>query len=197
MEAEQGLMVTIELRILGEQPNQYLDVHSQYWLAWDRSSESWSTLSTQRQVNRAIKTTSETGVRQHSHLTVITSDKDSMTREPKEWSLPDAAYLSQPEVFLLGALLPRDEPLTQGMSFYSYDTNKKSMPLRTDTWEQAKDQSGNWVLTTRPAKEITSVRQIFDSNGNLLRRLSDDGMIFESIDPRELHKLWLAKGLSR
>ena len=119
-----------------------------------------------------------------------------MTREPKEWTIPDAAYLSQPEVFMLGALLPRDNPVKLEMSFYSYDTSKKRMPLRTDTWEQAKDKSGNWVLTTRPAKELTSSRQIIDPNGNLIRRISDNGMIFESIDPRELHKLWLAKGLS-
>jgi len=197
MELEQGLMVTVELRILLGQPNQYFDVHSRYWLAWDRTSESWSTLSTRRNGKKAMSTTSETGVRQHGHLTVITSDKDSMTREPKEWSIPDAAYLSQAEVFLLGSLLPRDNPAIQEMSFYSYDTSKKKMPLRTDTWEQAKDLSGNWILTTRPAKELSSSRQIIDPNGNLLRRISDNGMIFELIDRDELRKLWHSKGLSR
>lgn len=196
MESEQGLMVTVDLRILLNQPNLYHDVHSQYWLAWDRSSESWSTLSTRRRGNKVLKTTSETGIKQFGHLTVITSDKDSMTREPKEWTISDSAYLSQPELFLLGALLPRDKPLTEGMSFYSYDTNKKSMPLRTDTWEPAKDGSGNWILTTRSAKELTSVKQVFDPNGNLLRRISDNGIFFESIDRDELRKLWHSKGLS-
>lgn len=197
MEAEQGLMVIVELRILLDKPNQYLDVYSQYWLAWDRSSESWSTLSTHRLGTKALSTTGETGVRQRGHLTVITSNKNAMAGGPKEWSIPDAAYLSQPEVFLLGALLPRDNTITDEMSFYSYDTNKKSMPLRTDSWEKAKDRSGNWVLTTKPAKELTSVRQIFDSRGNLIRRISDNGMIFESIDRDELRKIWHSKGLSR
>ncbi len=197
MEAEQGLMVTVELRVLGEQPNQILDVYSQYWLAWDRSSESWSTLSTFRQGDRAMKTTGETGVRQRGHLTVITSDKDSMTRDSKDWTISDSSYLSQPEVFFLGSLLPQEESLTDGMSFYSYDTNKKSVPLRTDTWEQATDGSGNWVLSTRSVKAVNSARQIFDRNGNLLRRISDDGIFFEAIDRRELEKLWHAKGLSR
>ncbi|MCH8824736.1 MAG: hypothetical protein IH984_14650 [Planctomycetes bacterium] len=196
MESEQGLMVTVKIRILGEKPNRYLDIQSYYWLAWDRSSESWSTLTTQRHGKKVLNSSSETGVRQLGRLTVITSDKSSKTREPKEWSLPDAAYLSQPEVFLLGALLPRDKPLTQGMSFYSYDAQKKSMPLRTNTWEPTNDGSGNWVLTTSPAKELTSVRQIIDPKGNLIRRISDSGIFFESIDQTELRKLWHSKGLS-
>ena len=108
MEAEVGLLVLIEARGLGgDQSNHFLDVQSRFWMAWDRSKEAWSTLRTERLGNRVLNTTGETGVRDFGLLNVIISAKERMSREPKQWSLPDRACLRQHAGCVLRRLLPR------------------------------------------------------------------------------------------
>ena len=45
--------------------------------------------------------------------------------------------------------------------------------------------------------DASSITQIFDTQGNRLKRLDANGIITERIDPQELQRLWKAKGLSR
>ena len=198
MEAEVGLLVLIEARGLGgDQSNHFLDVQSRFWMAWDRSKEAWSTLRTERRGNRVLNTTGETGVRDFGLLNVIISSKERMSREPKQWSLPDRAYLCQPEVFFLGSLLPRDDSVGEELAFYFYDSHRQRMPLRVDRWQRTDDGSGNWTLISKLAIDAGSITQIFDAQGNRLKRLDANGIITERIDPQELQRLWKAKGLSR
>ena len=144
-----------------------------------------------------LDTTGETGVRDFGLLNVIISSKKKMSREPKQWSLPDRAYLCQPEVFFLGSLLPRDDSVGEELAFYHYDSHRQRMPLRVDRWQRTDDGSGNWTLISKLAIDAGSITQIFDAQGNRLKRLDANGVITERIDPQELQRLWKAKGLSR
>ncbi len=195
MESEEGLMVVIEARaIVDAATKRYVDVEGRYWMSWTRSSEAWSVRMTQRQ-GVTEHTTAQTGVRTRGILNVIHSAREEFTRQPAEWSIPDKAYLSQPEVFGLGGLLPRDGSVTGQMAFYHYDSGLRRVPRRIDDWQPADDGSGHWVLRTRSSLDAGVVKQIFDAQGTRLRRIDADGKITERIDRQELHRLWQAKGL--
>ncbi len=195
MESEEGLMVVIEARaIVDAAAKHYVDVEGRYWMGWTRSSEAWSVRVTERK-GVTEHTTAETGVRARGVLNVIHSAREEFTRQPTEWSIPDKAYLSQPEVFGLGGLLPRDGTVTGPMTFYHYDSRLRRVPRRIDDWQPADDPTGHWVLRTRSSIAAGVVTQIFDARGTRLRRIDADGKITERIDHRELLRIWQAKGL--
>ena len=197
MESQIGLMVLVEARGLGsDKPDHVLDVHSLYWMAWDRSKEAWSTRRTERIGQKVIGTVAETGVRDLGLLNVVVSSKEKMSREPKQWSLPDRAYLCQPEVFFLGSLLPQDGSANEDMAFYYYESHRQRMPLRVDRFKPTADGSGTWSLISELATDAGVITQIFDVQGNRLRRIDANGIITERIDRQELQQLWKLKGLS-
>jgi len=195
MEMQRGLMVLVEARaIINGEKSHYLDVDGRYWMAWDRASEAWSIRQTRR-MGQASRTTAETGIREHMTLDVIHSSKEQFTREPKRYLIPDIAYLSQAEVFLLGRLLPRDGSIAGKMSFYFYDTKSRQLGDRVDDWQRSRDGSGQWVLRTLPVLETKPIVQHFDAQGNRIRRIDGDGTVTERIDPDTLKGIWRSKGL--
>ena len=147
---------------------------------------------TQRQGDIS-QTSGETGIRDRFRLKVVTSTKESRTRDEANWTITDQAYLSLPEVFCLGSLLPRDEARAGEMEFFFYDSRHRALPRRIDRWQPVAD--GNWELLTRSALDANAIRQVFNSNGERLRRIDGDGKITERIDPQTLRRLWESKGL--
>jgi hypothetical protein len=197
MEAESGLLALIEARaVIDAARGHFLDVAGRYWMSWDRVREGWSVLMTERQ-GPTERTSAETGQREADKLTVINSSQDLRSRDPTTWSIPDKAYLSQVEVFLLGALLPRDGSIQGEMSFYYYDPRQRRMPVRIDDWAPLGDGTGQWVLRSQSMLEAAAHTQVFDSAGRRLRRIDADGKITELIDFAELQRIWKATGLSR
>ena len=195
IETQRGLMVLIEARaIIDGERSHYLDVDGRYWMAWDRATEAWSIRQTQR-MGEAARTSAETGVRDRVTLDIIHSSKEQLTREPSRYTIPDLAYLSQAEVFLLGQLLPRDGSISGEMSFYFYDTKSRRLADRIDDWQQSRDGSGHWVLKTLPVLETKPIIQHFDAQGRRIRRIDGDGTVTERIDPNELKAIWRTKGL--
>lgn len=195
LEAERGLMVVIEARaIVNHDSNLYLDVEGRYWMAWDRNQEAWSVRQTRRQ-GEASRTSAETGVRSLATLDVIHSSREELTRDPSQWTIPDKAYLSQPEVFLLGRLLPRESAAAGEMLFYYYESGSRRLVQRTDRWEPADDGSNGWVLATRSVLKPGTVTQVFDAQGRRVKRIDGDGTLTVRIDPDELQRLWRSKGL--
>lgn len=195
LEAKLGLMVMIEARaIIDITRGHYFDVDGRYWMDWDRSTEAWSVRQTQR-LGESSQTTAETGVRNLATLDVIHSLKEQVTREPARWSIPDTAYLSQPEVFLLGRLLPRDGSIDGPLAFSYYDTRTRRLTQRLDSWTPAGDGTGQWILTTQPILEVATITQRFDATGERLRRIDADGTITDRLDPEDLRRLWRSKGL--
>ncbi|MHC4127016.1 MAG: hypothetical protein ACYTF2_10710 [Planctomycetota bacterium] len=195
LEAERGLMVLLEARVIIDADNShYLDLDGRYWLDWDRSSEAWSIRQTRRQ-GQASKTTAETGVRNLADLEVIHSQKEQFTRDPTRWSVPDTAFLSQPEVLLLGSLLPRDGSVSGGAVFYYYDTRRQQLTQRLDRWAAAGDGTGHWLLTSQPMLDVATITQRFDASGTRVERIDADGTVTRRIDPADLRRLWQSKGL--
>ena len=195
LEAQRGLMVMLEARVIVDaEKNGYLDLDGRYWMDWDRATEAWSIRQTRRR-GPASQTTAETGVRNLASLEVIHALKEQFTREPSRWTVPDAAYLSQPEVYLLGSLLPRDGSIPGALAFYYYDTRTKQLTRRVDRWAPAGDGTGHWVLTTQPMLDVTPITQRFDASGRRVERIDGDGTVTRRIDPTELKRLWQSKGL--
>ncbi|MFO0874998.1 MAG: hypothetical protein U0575_13640 [Phycisphaerales bacterium] len=205
-EAERGLMLIARSRgLLSDDGARTLDVEARYWMAWDRSSEAWSSRSTERE-GKSVRAFAQTGVRspaslgQPSVLTVVNvragaaPDPDD---KPKEWVVPGRAYLCMPEVLLLGNLLaatqPRDSAPPKELSFFWFDTKGARMPQRLDRWRPEGD---GWILTTQPALDEPIITQTFDSSGHRVRRSDADGVVTERIDPGALLALWKSKGLS-
>ncbi|MHC4217659.1 MAG: hypothetical protein ACYSU7_04300 [Planctomycetota bacterium] len=195
LEVQRGLMVMIEARaIIDASKGHYLDVDGRYWMDWDRSAEAWSVRQTQRQ-GPASQTTAETGLRNLANLEVIHSLREQLTREPSRWTLPDTAYLCQPEMFLLGSLLPRDGSITGAMGFYYFDTRTRQLTQRSDRWARTTDGTGNWLLTTQPMLDVSAITQRFDASGHRIERRDADGTVTRRIDPADLRRLWQSKGL--
>ena len=195
LETKRGLMVLLEARvIINADENHYLDLDGRYWMNWDRSTEAWSIRQTRRQ-GQASKTTAETGVRDLANLEVIHSQKEQFTRDPTRWSVPDTAFLAQPEVLLLGSLLPRDGSVSGGVVFYYYDTRRQQLTQRLDRWAPAQDGTGHWLLTSQPMLDVASITQRFDTSGTRVERIDADGTVTRRIDPADLRRLWQSKGL--
>jgi hypothetical protein len=195
LEAQRGLMVMLEARVIVDaQKNGYLDLDGRYWMNWDRSTEAWSIRQTRRQ-GPASQTTAETGVRNATSLEVIHALKEQFTREPSRWTVPDVAYLSQPEVYLLGSLLPRDGSISGALAFYYYDTKTQQLTRRADRWTPTPDGTGHWVLSTQPMLDVTPITQRFDASGRRVERIDGDGTVTRRIDPTDLQRLWQSKGL--
>ncbi|MHC4081824.1 MAG: hypothetical protein ACYSU2_10945 [Planctomycetota bacterium] len=195
LEAERGLMVMLEARVIVDAAaNDYLDLDGRYWMDWDRSAEAWSIRQTRRK-EQASQTTAETGVRNLTSLEVIHALKEQFTREPTRWTVPDAAYLSQPEVYLLGSLLPRDGSISGALAFYYYDTRKQQLTRRVDRWTPVRDGTGHWVLSTQPMLDVAPITQRFDASGRRVERVDGDGTVTRRIDPNDLKHLWQSKGL--
>jgi hypothetical protein len=163
-------------------------------MGWDRATEAWSVRQTQRK-GTASQTTAETGLRNQANLEVIHSLREQLTREPTRWTLPDVAYLCQPELLLLGALLPRDPPPDGAIAFSCYDSNSRQVTQRVDRWARAMDGTGHWVLTTLPLLAVSPHTQRYDASGQRIERVEADGTTTRRIDPADLRRLWRSKGL--
>jgi hypothetical protein len=195
LEARRGLMVLLEARVIVDAPkSDYLDLDGRYWMDWDRSTEAWSIRQTRRR-GPASQTTAETGVRNLTNLEVIHALKEQFTREPSRWTVPDVAYLTQAEVYLLGSLLPQDGSISGALAFYFYDTKTQQLTRRVDRWTPARDGTGHWVLSTQPMLDVTPITQRFDASGRRVERIDGDGTVTRRIDPADLQRLWQSKGL--
>lgn len=198
-DATPGLLAMVDARIIvNDDPTHTLDAQSRYFMRWDRSSESWSIRSTERQ-KRASRSSAQTGVRfaptvgaPRPKLQVITASRDGMTRDPQEWAVPPV-YFSQVELIVLGELLPRDaESALIEFRDYAFDQREQKLPQRRETWTRT--QTG-WRLETQQGAAPAKIVQDFDQRGKRIRRVDIDGSVTELIELEELRALWKSKGL--
>jgi len=203
-EAERGLFLLIKSRgLLKSDGSHVVDVDARYWMAWDRSSEAWSSRSTERE-GRSTRSSAQTGIRtptrpgSPTELTVITAATGTATsahREPSTWSVPERHYLCVAEILMLGRLLPRDQTEGLELAFFYFDAKERRMPQRLDRWRPAEGDDGQWVLSSQPALDEPGSTQQFDALGKRLRRIDADGVVTERIEPAMLLDLWKRKGL--
>lgn len=201
-ENDEGLLVRVQGRAIDPASGSVYDSLGLYWLAWDQSSESWSVRATYR-AGEATNSKSEMGIRRSAstgdpvpRLTVVQGSAESFQRQNFEWGVPEA-YLSQALTWVLGRLLPReprDEPLE--LAYYVYSSrDEPTVTLRRDRWRPAGDGTADWVLETRLGGDQVSTESIYDSRGNLVRRIYGDGSVTEPISLAALRRLWRERGL--
>ena len=202
---DQGLLVTVQARLVVDaQRSIYRDSIGLYWMAWDQSEEIWSVRGTQRQGAAEISE-AESGLRvarttgnPRPELIVIRAGRESNTRTPSRWTLPEV-YLSQPLGWILGRLLPTT-PDAEGeycYYFYDYTSESPSLSRRLDHWAPAQDGTGQWVLTSRLSPTATTSTARYDADGTLIEQRTADGVVTVPTTSAELDRIWQAKKLRR
>jgi len=208
---ENGLMVEVIAKLLVNGDAAHLvDVQSRYWQSWDRLSESWSTVSTERG-GKHTTTWGQTGWRsrpmstneQGSILTVVNSQPTRAvnneellrSRQPSEWEVPEVGYINQAEMVMLGSLLPRDGTVDGDFAFYCYDSRTNKVSQRIDRWSRDPDGSGRFTLLSQPSADGAEMKQLFGVSGERLRRIDADGLLTELIEHADLLRIWKTKGL--
>ncbi len=201
---EDGLLITVQARVVVDaERSVYRDSIGLYWMAWNQEEEIWSVRGTQRQ-GEAELSEAESGLRlpestgnPRPELIVIRAGRESNTRTPSQWKVPNV-YLSQPLGWLLGRLLPTTADAVGEYCFYFYDYTSESPTLsrRLDHWAPATDGSGGWILTTRlnPTAPPTTARYL---DGVLIDQQTADGVRTVPITSAELDKIWNTKRLRR
>ncbi len=196
-EREPGVLVTFLSRAIEDAgAGYYISIERRFWMSLDGLQELWSGRMTRRQGD-ASATTGETGVRSGLMLTVITSTADTFGRDaPRDWVIPDQSYLSQPILFLLGALLPKTPDVVENTyEWYVYDHLQKRLPRRHDVWSRAPDREDRWQLKTTFSADGREITQIYDADGRLLRRVDDAGVLTVRSTRAEIERMWRSKGL--
>jgi hypothetical protein len=194
VEFESGLLVIVRARLIEDPVKQhYQDIERRHWLAWDRLRETWSGRITRRH-GAATQTSGETGVRSGTRLTVIQSTVERQSREPKQFVIPDKAYLSAAEVLVFGRLLPRDGRPVPELELYSYDTESGQIRRRRDHWSLAPNGT-DWILETLVDGSDRTLTQTFGPDGIRLRRIDSRGIVTERTDYDRLMIMWQRKGL--
>ncbi len=207
---EMGLMVEVIAKMLVNGDGAHtVDIQSRLWQSWDRTSESWSTVTTERRAGGAT-TGGQTGWRapamstneRGSVLTVVNSlaravngEDQLKQRQPSEWEIPESGYLNQAELILLGSLLPRDGSLDGEFSFYAYDTRSNKLPMRSDRWIPDPESKGRYSLVSRAGADSAEFTQLYGASGERLRRIDSDGLVTEAIEHADLLRIWRSKGL--
>jgi hypothetical protein len=210
IETEKGLMLVARARgLLNDDGSNLLDIEARYWMSWDRSSEAWSSRTTER-VGASVRGYAQTGVRQPSLrgrpavLTVITKRSEvgrDGSNPSQTWDVPSKGYLCVPESLLLGWLLPRDGSEPKDFAFVAFDTKEGRLSLRLDRWAPGGEGGAGaapgaaWTLTSQPAPDAPRSTQTFDARGQRVRSVDADGAISDRIELAELHRIWKSKRL--
>jgi len=205
-ENDLGLLVGVDARYLEKpaadgMPAIYADFQVRMWQMWDRSEEAWLIKVTHRQGEAAL-TESESGTRSpeslgYSKLRVVKNHRQLGEHNTFTWVIEEP-YLTQPEVYLLGHLLPRDGSITGPMRFRAYEganEDTRALPVRADEWQADPAGGGQWVLESRPVPDLPPVLSIFNRSGELIRREKSGGVITEPTTQQMLLDLWRRKGL--
>ncbi|MDG2055312.1 MAG: hypothetical protein P8J86_11470 [Phycisphaerales bacterium] len=202
---EEGLLVTVQARVIVDADRDiYRDSIGLYWMAWNQSEEIWSVRGTQRQ-GAAELSEAESGLRlpptagkPRPELIVIRQGRESNTRTPSQWTVPDV-YLSQPLGWLLGRLLPTTAEAEGEYCFYFYDYTSTTPTLsrRIDHWAPSNNRSGQWILTTRLNPTATPNTARYSDQGILIEQRTADGVVTVPVTSAELDRIWNDKKLRR
>ncbi|MEM9915657.1 MAG: hypothetical protein AAF911_11910 [Planctomycetota bacterium] len=106
--------------------------------------------------------------------------------ENQEWVAPDRSYLSQMQVWTLGKMLPHDEAGVYCFSAYHSDTGKPG--LRTVEVRPLDD--GGWVVFDRPTSKLSPTRSVYNADGQLVERVTPQGVRLVPTTPEELAEVW-------
>lgn len=199
IDRDEGLLTEIQSRtVLSIKDGAFTDTAARFWTAWDRQSESWSAIATDR-IGKKARSFAETGLRPPPTaaqpvpvLHVMTTSARIPDGTELEWEPDPRYYLSQGELWHLGRLLPRDGSFTGEFGMAAYDGRLAQLPIRQDRWTRAGKQ---WLLESQPGRDKPVERSWFDANGLLVKRVEADGTTTELSTQDDIKARWKAAGL--
>lgn len=185
---DEGILVQVDFRgILGETGDVLTDSQGVFFQTLDRKEEAWS-LSTRVRQDKKDQTSIEFGSRMGNQISV---KKDARSNK---LIVPDTAYLSRVEAFLLQRLLVTSR-LTTEFAFQTYSSESDLIEVRHESVEQPADKPKIFRITTRsddgPPSQVTTLRD----NGDLIFADLAGGVRIEPTSLDQLARLWKSKGL--
>jgi len=103
----------------------------------------------------------------------------------QEFIAPTRSYLSQLQVWALGAMLPV-EAGTYCFSAYHPDSGKPGLR----TVEVVPQDDGGLVVLDRPTSKLSPTRIVYDADRNLVERVTPQGIRLLPTTPRGLAEVW-------
>lgn len=126
----------------------------------------------------------QTGLRDGNAMEVSQETPSSIKNLP--WKIPPFPYLSQVDVYVLPALLPRDKPTE--MAFYSFYQNSQKLSLRTLRVEPL--PGGSYRVLDRPTPDRAEQVALYSPTGRLIECRMPDGRTYRATTPQELKRIW-------
>lgn len=173
------------------------DTESFFFESQDATAELWSIRTAKRTLadgrrpalpsNTAMpgpRIVTETGIRSTGKITVKREAPGDVDRF--EWVTPPTGYLSQVEMHLLPALLPRNRQ--QEFAFYTYNTRDGEIALRTI--QVSPTSGGGYIVRERPAPDRGETVSTYDANGRLIRRQLPDGTVMLPATAQQMRAIW-------
>ena len=188
-----GISITINSRIISG-PNTY-DTEGKFFESDDRQIESWEITTTKRipQYAANLRTQQsepdtlnwhQAGIRNGDEIQVTQHTPTSI--KPYSWQVPPFTYLSQVDLYVLPALLPRDKPTE--LAFYSFHHDSVKLSLRTLRIEPL--PGGSYRVYDRPTPDRAEQVATFSPTGRLAERRMADGRVYLATTPQELKRIW-------
>ncbi len=185
----EGILVQVDFRgILGEGGDSLTDSKGIFFQTLDRKEEVW-TLSTRVRQGKQDVTSTEYGSRAGNELLI---KKES--QPPNKLIVPDLAYLSRVESFLVQRLLVASR-LTTEFGFHTYSSETNLIETRRESVEQPADKPHIYRITTRTGDAPTSQVATYKENGELLFADLAGGVRVEPTSLEQLVRLWKLKNL--
>lgn len=189
---QQGYLVRIDSRYIFQ--GQVVDSVGIYFLSPDRNEEAWTLkMGVRGPRGSAVETTTETGARSGSSMTISTAG----TGRPGEIVkpvVPPHGYISQLESFLLPQLLIH-AGVAADYGFYAYQSAHGNVRIRRDSLIQAGDKGGVWQIRSKADEDRAPQVSTYNERGELIRAQLPDGSAWEPIEFDRLVSLWRSKGM--
>ncbi|HEX8878113.1 MAG TPA: hypothetical protein VF777_15300 [Phycisphaerales bacterium] len=186
---DEGYLVKVDFRgILGDNNEVLTDSRGTFFLSLDRSQETWA-LTTRVRDGKSDKVSDEIGYRVGSQIKLKKADGRDATL-----LVPDKAYVSRLETFLLHRLLVLSR-LTTEFAFYTYSSETELVDIRRESVEQPVDKPGIYRITSRLGEGNQPQVATIKANGDLLFADLGGGVRIEPTSLEQLIRLWKSKGL--
>ncbi len=186
---DEGILVQVDFRgILGEGGDSLTDSKGIFFQTLDRKEEVW-TLSTRVRQGKKDVTSTEYGSRAGNELLI---KKES--QPPNKLIVPETAYLSRVESFLVQKLLVASR-LTTEFGFNTYSSESNLIETRRESVEQPADKPHIYRITTRTGDSPTSQVATYKDSGELLFADLVGGVRVEPTSLEQLVRLWKLKNL--
>jgi hypothetical protein len=185
---EYGYLVKIDGQIT--QNRTLFEIQAAYFLDRSRRNEAISIVNHQRVDGQIVWTSTVTVIRRGSMMT-MNQIQTASPGETRDWSVPDE-YISRVELELLPRLValktPEESTAEFDFAYLHYNVNNQRIQVRRDRFTNATVASG-WIYRSEPGPFLPTVETTLDSKGDLLRRTTPDGVVFEPVTLERLRSL--------